>query len=146
MRELSKRNLTPSRRRDKNAVKLGKIFPQSTRVTHVDRVSLAPFYGGGDVLAADCCLDNVVYVSHAQTVASRFSTVDFKVHVVATGDSFEKRAARSGNTLKDLLQLNSHFFDGFEFGAKHFNAHRGAYAGGDHVDSRADGKKPCIGE
>ena len=60
--ELSKRNLRAIRRGYEYTPELVDLIAQLTRIANVDRISLAAFDRGGDVLAADRRHDRLLHV------------------------------------------------------------------------------------
>src|SRR5262245_50678573 len=109
-------------------------------------ISFPPFDRSGNRIPTDRSLDDLVYLSHAQPVASRLLTLDLVIDVVATRDPLEEGAASPLHSLQCLLDLKTDSLDGLQLWPHHLDTDGRPNTCGDHVDAGADREQPRIRE
>ena len=96
---------------DEHALEGVEVFAEIAGVAHVDRITLAPFDGRSDGLAADGGFDDVVHVADAQAVARGGFAIHVEVEEIAAGRALGEDAARVRKIAERFLDLHRDFFD-----------------------------------
>src|SRR5271168_1484287 len=81
VRDFAERNLCAGWRHDQYATKRIQVISIVCEITNVDRVALASFDGGRDILAAHAGADRPLNVSHCQPVPRGDSAVHIYVDI-----------------------------------------------------------------
>ncbi|MEA3221166.1 MAG: hypothetical protein OZX49_02285 [Immundisolibacter sp.] len=120
--------------------------PPGARVAQVDRVARAAVDDLADGLAADQAGHHRLHVGDVQTVAGSGGTVDVDVHIAPAGEALGQRGAHARHRLGDALDLLRNTVDGGQVIAGDLDPDRALDAGGQHVQTVADGRDPDIGQ
>src|SRR5258708_2016213 len=116
------------------------------RIANIDGKALQPLDRLTDVVATDGGRDDALDIGNVQAIASRRIPVDLHIDVTTAGQALCKR----GRDPRHLFQYPLDFLrDAIEFlkiGPRHLYADRTLDAGGQHVDTIADGRHPDIGQ
>ena len=142
--ELPERNLRAIRRGYEYTPELVDLIAQLTRIANVDRISLAAFDRGGDVLAADRGHDRLLHVIDGEAIAGDRRAVNVEIDEVAARDALAVDAARAGDAADDLLELLADVLDLLQICAVDLDPDRRADSGGQHVDAIADRHRPGV--
>ena len=116
------------------------------RVTDGHRVAFAAFHCGGDRFGAQSGPNDVLDVRDHQPIACELIPVRDNLEVVAPDHAFGVGARRTVNRLQGPLDLARDFLHLGEVATDDLHPHRGADAGGEHVDARLDRHGPSIGD
>src|SRR5215467_8393486 len=93
IREHRDRDLCASRSGNQHTLERVEVFSKIACVARIHRVTLATFYCGGDVLAADRRLDDVVYIANLESIARSRFAIHGKIKEIAPDRALSERTA-----------------------------------------------------
>jgi hypothetical protein len=146
-RHLTQRHHGAARRRHEHLLRDGpRIVAEIARVADDDAVALAALHGRGHRLAAQGRRDHLLHVADREAVAGDSVAVRRDLQVVPALQPLGEGARRAGHLADGLLDLGGQGRERDEVRAEHLDADGGADARGQHVDARADGLRPGVGD
>ena len=145
--DLAERQAGAGRRRDLDLARDRlRIGAQVARIADRHPVALAPFDRRRHGLAAHRHHDRILDVANGKPVAAECDPVRHDVEKIAADDALGIGTARARDGLQHRLDLARDRLHLGEIGAEHLDPDRRADAGREHVDARADGLRPGVGD
>src|SRR5207249_3156633 len=132
------RDLCACRRGNEHALERVEVFAKVARITRVHRITLTPFHGGRNVLAADGGFDDVVDVADSQAVTRGRFAVDGEIEKISADCALGERAARIWKLSQFFLDLDTKFLNLAKIWTKNFHAEDATKSRGEHFRARLD--------
>src|SRR4029077_10611670 len=132
------RNLRTRWCRDKHALERVEVFAKISRVSRIDRITLASFDCSRDILSADGRFNDVVYIANFQSVTRSRFAIHSKIQEITANRALGECAARIREFGQFFFDLHRELLDLAKIGTKNFYAEHAAKSGGEHFGARLD--------